>query len=136
MKQWLAAALGSWVAALATLAAVSVSGVSGESLPLSEWRPAIVATGVLHFALSAALFQPVFYLLDRFGLRDIAPLALALAGFVPLMLFMMAFGGTPADLGTPEARLFASYFVPAGLVFGLVAAHFSRKTDRPDTTPR
>lgn len=60
---WLTSAARSWLAALAALAAVSWLGVAGDQLPLGEWPLAIGATGALHFALAAMLYEPVVRLL-------------------------------------------------------------------------
>lgn len=118
----LTSALVSWIAALAMLALASAWGGMGETLPAGEWPLAMAATGVVHLLGTLLVFGPIFYLLERAGMRAMAPLVLGLAGFLPLTLFIAAFGGRPADVVSPEGRLFAVFFVTGGGVFGLMRA--------------
>lgn len=79
------------MAALAALAAVSWLGVAGDQLPLGEWPLAIGATGALHVALAAMLYEPVVRLLLAGNARAIVPFALAASGLIPLLLLVSAF---------------------------------------------
>lgn len=118
-NSWLASTLASWIAAVAVLAGLTLLG-SGDPPSVNELPLALSATLALHVLACGILFEPALRAARRLGIPGLGPLLLiGLSGLV-LLTFIAAFGGRPSDLTSPEAVVFAGFFITGAVVFGLI----------------